>query len=73
MIVRWERLRKIGLLYPLLNEMDLIWKFDNPSDPWGSRVRIDWDELGRDVEEAERGCRKGVGSETYTKEFRKAG
>jgi hypothetical protein len=54
LVCRWYRLRRMGLLYPILHSGGTaIYTFTDLSDPWGSRQHLGWDVLGRDVEAAE--------------------
>lgn len=64
---RWYRLRLKGRLQPLLHEPGYLWRFTNRADPWGSRVRVSWEEIEGDIQAEE--MRKEVGRECndYTK------
>ena len=72
LISSWYRLRKQGKLYPILQAGYSIYTFTNPCDPWNSREVLAWDQLERDVMEAE--GRKPAQSERnhYTEERIKA-
>lgn len=47
---RWYRLRLRGRLQPLLHEHGYLWRFTNRADPWGSRVRVSWEEIEGDIQ-----------------------
>lgn len=45
-LTRWYRLRLRGIGPQLLHEpMLTLWTFDNPADPWGSKMRLPFDML----------------------------
>jgi hypothetical protein len=76
LVSQWYRLRRLGLVPPLLQECVLMkrgtgllreqwffWTFDNPSDPWGSRKQISLDDLLQIVEQGAKHERKAVCTE----------
>jgi len=54
LLTRWHRLRKLGLVPPILQDGDQMWTFTNSSDPWGSREVLTPIMLERMVMEADK-------------------
>lgn len=50
LLVEWEKLRKLGKMYPIISSPPNLFKVNSLVDPWGgTKERITVDDLEKDI------------------------